>query len=639
MGVRQLLSELRNRVEGKTFEVWEEADGSVATYQNGNALVEAKVNPLTGGIINLGDDEYPLRSVFGNAATVGDVSTVANEKQVLSDNSHIHTLSGLRLLQPAGANDAMVVTSAYQSAAVACTIAWTAGNVCAITVPTGHLCVEQDAFVLQVADEANDKKWAEVLRVASVTDGNVLVARLPFIPTTVPVGVVTFRRCVRNVTIDIDVDYNFANNAGAGSTPERMALVLAFMADSTVRVRGRDVFKYLVLAAGCDNCSFDVGSYPNGHSDTFKLYGPSNNNTIKVFGQAAEDCVSLQAMEPASFIGYMPCKGNIRNTRIRDISARVTTAGSGPIVIYADPTYTISGTVIDGGESRALAGTADGLAIRAGSGFSPTNANLIDVSLKNLLIASAGGDCLAVRTPLRKLSVENCVIEGPGDTTKRGIYINNDCDLIEFVNQTFDLSWVGTGTGFYFYCVAAVKALVFRNCKIKGNASLKFLLLAGATAAVETIIFDGCDIETMDVLCRFESSIPNAPTVIIRGGRIASVNAPTNYRKTGGKVILEGPAISGAINGVVRSEGAAVITDVYGFASLATPSQLAVGVSSGKVNLRTPWMTFDHTAAVLNNIDGNEFVTSAAGGTLTVGMPVISNGTAYLCRRDFTKTS
>lgn len=593
-------------------------------------LVYATTNPLTGKATALTGPD--------GTATVGIDQTSASNQITLSDSAEAVGLKGFLLYQPDGTNNWQVATSAYKAGAKACTVTWSAGNVATITVTGGHGCVEQDAFVLQVADEVNDPKWAEVLRTVSVTDANTLTARLPFLPTAAPVGAVTFRRCTRNVVVDLDLDYNYAGNSGAGSTPARMAMVLAFLADSTIRVRGKNVYKYLVLAAGCDNCTFDVGSYPNSRSDTFKLYGPAANNTIKVYGQASEDCVSVQAMEPAAFIGYMPCRGNIRGTRLRDISAFVTTAGSGPVVIYADPTYTISGTVVDGGVSKALAGTADGLVIRAGSGFTATNANLIDVSIKNMAIGSAGGSCIAVRTPMRKLAIENCQIEAPGNTSLYSVYINNDVDVLEFVGQTFDFSGVAT-TGFLMYVVANVKTMVFRNCKMRGSSTARFMLFDGATSSLDTLIFDNCNIETMDVLARFEVAMVKAPTVIIRGGTISGVLTITNFRKTGGKLLLEGPTISGATNGVCRSEGAGVITDVYGLANLATPAQLAVAVSSGKVNLRTPWMSFDHTAAVLNNADGNEFVTSTAAGTLTVGMPVIGDGTLYRCRRDFTKTS
>lgn len=50
MGVRTLLTENRNLVGGNTFEVWEEADGTVQAYQNGNPMVTAETNPVTGVI-------------------------------------------------------------------------------------------------------------------------------------------------------------------------------------------------------------------------------------------------------------------------------------------------------------------------------------------------------------------------------------------------------------------------------------------------------------------------------------------------------------------------------------------------------------------------------------------------------------
>ena len=44
MGVRTLLSELRNRPEGKTFEIWEETDGVVRAYCNGVELAQVVIS-------------------------------------------------------------------------------------------------------------------------------------------------------------------------------------------------------------------------------------------------------------------------------------------------------------------------------------------------------------------------------------------------------------------------------------------------------------------------------------------------------------------------------------------------------------------------------------------------------------------
>lgn len=54
MGIRQKLFGLDNQTtqSSKSFEVWQEADGSIQAYQNGNALVAGEVNS-TGGIKNI----------------------------------------------------------------------------------------------------------------------------------------------------------------------------------------------------------------------------------------------------------------------------------------------------------------------------------------------------------------------------------------------------------------------------------------------------------------------------------------------------------------------------------------------------------------------------------------------------------
>lgn len=74
MGVRTLLTELRNLVTGKSFEVWEEADGNLTAKLGDGDVVTSITNPLTGGSV------IPGVKTTGQAAlnvTLGD-SRLAN---------------------------------------------------------------------------------------------------------------------------------------------------------------------------------------------------------------------------------------------------------------------------------------------------------------------------------------------------------------------------------------------------------------------------------------------------------------------------------------------------------------------------------------------------------------------------------
>lgn len=55
MGIRQKLFGLDNQTtqSSKSFEVWQEEDGSIQCYQNDNPLVSGEYNPSTGGIASL----------------------------------------------------------------------------------------------------------------------------------------------------------------------------------------------------------------------------------------------------------------------------------------------------------------------------------------------------------------------------------------------------------------------------------------------------------------------------------------------------------------------------------------------------------------------------------------------------------
>jgi len=70
MGVRTLLSESRNLVAGKTFEIWEEANGVIQVYQNGNPMVEAQLSP-TGDILWTAAQYAAITPVTGKFYFVG----------------------------------------------------------------------------------------------------------------------------------------------------------------------------------------------------------------------------------------------------------------------------------------------------------------------------------------------------------------------------------------------------------------------------------------------------------------------------------------------------------------------------------------------------------------------------------------
>lgn len=85
MGIRQKLFGLDNQTtqSSKSFEVWQEEDGSIQAYQNGNALVAGVVNPATGGMIfSVGGAETIApeiaKSGLMRLVVVGDSMTATN---------------------------------------------------------------------------------------------------------------------------------------------------------------------------------------------------------------------------------------------------------------------------------------------------------------------------------------------------------------------------------------------------------------------------------------------------------------------------------------------------------------------------------------------------------------------------------
>jgi len=99
MGVRTLLSALKDRFDGKSFEVWEEASGEIQAYQNGNPLVEAETNPVTGGVgkLNVGANEIGVALVSSRSETqIRPVGVMALSPTPLICRHGVYLLPGVQ---------------------------------------------------------------------------------------------------------------------------------------------------------------------------------------------------------------------------------------------------------------------------------------------------------------------------------------------------------------------------------------------------------------------------------------------------------------------------------------------------------------------------------------------------------------
>lgn len=606
-----------------------------------------------GGAVSVGDSPSANRAaiqaaldaggrvVIDAGGSGGDV--VINGTVYVGDNTTFETAPGTVLKQADSTNKAVIASKATLATPATVTAAWVNTATASATLTwAGHALSEGDAVVLQGANEA---EWWLVARVSAVTDANTVVLRLPRPVSAAPTGTLTARRCNRRVNVNVAIDYNRrGNNTAAGAT-DRMASVVAFLCDSDITVRARDVAKYSLLLAGCDNVTASGTSYPTANSDTVKVYGPAVNMRVHAEGQGPEDCVTTQALEPEQFVPYMPCQGNIYGVTIRDASARATTAGAGAMVVYGDERYITAGIVIEGGEARGMGGSMHGLVLRGGNTFDPALIKIEDVTVRNILLGASGNHCVSINCRVGRLRLDAARFSPPDSNAMRLLRVNTGGNLDELIIENLNLNVTPWPTASASYGIeisgtgTVTNTLVLRRCRVRGNANLRLILLSNAT--VRTVILEDCDMATLDAVMR--NNDVAGVTVIVRGGRYDGVLSIANMR-TSGRLILQGsPQINNASNGVVRAELAGTVVEVDADSEpiLTGTSYLTVALSGAVVHPKSDKLKVDIGGTGNNTIGraaGNRAFALTARGTIPANTPVVCDGTKWASAVDTTLT-
>lgn len=554
----------------------------------------------------------------------------------VGDNTTFVTAPGTILKGAPNTGGKLIVgTKPLLISPTAVTVTWTAGTLATITW-AGHGLGENDAIVLQ---GANEPDWWEVVRVASVTDANTITVRLPAVPSAAPTGTVTARRCVRNVRWDLAVDYNGpSGNLTVGQGYDRMATIAAFVADATIVTRavGPNLNKYGLMLAGTDNVSGECIALPRSHSDTLKVYGPAVNTVATAEGCGPEDCLTMQALEGTAWLTYMPCRGNMRGITLRPRAARVTTAGSGPVVIYADNSYVQEGVIIDGGDCRAMAGTTPAVALLSSSGQTATLSKLRDLTLRDTYLSSAGNAPFMVGIAARRVRLQRPRFGMPADNSKRIVLVGTNSVIDEFVIEDASLitgAWPDNGSTAYAFEFGGtnvnIGTIVFRRVSLQTANNLRGVIL-NSNATVKTVIFEDCNWAGFDNALRIQTA---GVTVIVRGGSFAG-NSLCNFVGVSGRVILQGsPTLTNMGLGIARSDGASTVVDIEADSAptLAGTSQLFSSVNGGKVNVRSDRLSVDIGATGVNKAAGNRaFNTGTGRGSIPQNVPVVCDGTNWV---------
>lgn len=572
----------------------------------------------------------------GGGVVHGDGDIYINDTLLIGDGEQLFTRPGTRLALANSSNCLMLGTKAFAASWSSVTAVWSAGQQVTITW-TAHGLIKGDWICLQGESGTTIAVWWENLQVISISDANTIIVRLPFTPAASPTGALTAKKLQRNVRVDVDLNFRYTNNGGGTST-DRMASIWAFLVDSDIKVRGTDVTKYVAMLAGAVNTHIEAEAYGTTNSDTLKIYGPSLGITATASGAASEDCVSVQALEPAAFIAYMPCRGNIHGVKLKNVNAHAISGGSGGLMIYADGTFVTEGIEIDGGYisgtgSNGTPTPVPAIGIKNGDGTG--NLNVRDVTIKGgVVLASGAAPPVKVMSRIRTLRFDGVRFIPPVAVTDGLVSLLASCGADELIveNVTFDLgAWPAT-TGYLFVAAgnSIATSIVFRNCTFRGSTAGRVLWVP-STSSVRTVLFDQCEADSIDALVRVDPTPTITPTVIIRGGRYNDVPTGVNARVTGVKVVADGAYFEDMVNGLVRAEIAGTNVELYERGcTFAGTSKAFVCLTTATVDLKAQHLVADIGATGVNKTAGNACMhVGSTRGTILTGTPVMADGTNW----------
>jgi len=265
-------------------------------------------------------------------------------------------LGGLEL-KAWGAIGNVVTTKAFQSmvsAPVSVTLTWSSGLSVSVAW-TAHGRAVGDWVWLNRADQG---QFSGVFYVQSVTDANNFVVTLRRLPTTSPTGTVV--ACVANRRVKLVngvINWNNSGgNNGAGYTLH--AAILAGAYDVEARdISGRDTSKFVLCFGGVAKYRATNVGGDKLNSDTVKVYGPAFGGEVYGVGagNGGDDYTSAQTREPAAYVAYDFCQGDVLGLTVVNAGGSTATAD---LILYASPYGVIDGVTFISSTTNPGAGIA-----------------------------------------------------------------------------------------------------------------------------------------------------------------------------------------------------------------------------------------------------------------------------------------
>jgi hypothetical protein len=369
-------------------------------------------------------------------------------------------------------------------------------------------------------------EYNNVFRVFTVVDSNSFTISLYETPTIAPAGSVTAVRCTRTFSIEGGIwDYDGDTNTGSPSARDLHAITLHYAADFVARnIKTVNVLKYgfNTMATADYVCENIEGS---GVAEVFKHYGPIANGRVNgIYGDAIDDCSTVQMREPPAFIAYQPAQGDVYNLHISNVNVRnVGGSASGGIVVYASNFDKCVNLTY---EKVIVKGTVcPGIRIRNGDTFTVgeiEGLTIIDAITSGKVTSNYSIFVDGVGIKLFKLVRPRFV---PADLTSPFFSSNASTNIetmivdgMQFYNEVWPTS------GAMFILNGVIGRFVAENCDIRGSSACGFVSVVAGQSIGNVVLrnskFEGIpyvvDIRSLTNVYRENCTFNNIPNGALR---------------------------------------------------------------------------------------------------------------------------
>lgn len=572
-----------------------------------------------------------LLAAGGECHLIGSGICWVNAPLVIGSNTGLVVDDTLEIKQVASASASNLLQSAcYSRAWRSCTLGWSAGLQCLVTL-SNHGLSNGEPFWLRGVSGTTDPAFFGLFDVTNVVDAGHFYIELKTLPSAAPTG--TIQGKVADVNISVTGGFWNYNTSG-GAVPavdglDGMAILLVGVKGLFVDVMAKDSYEYLLCTGGIREFNLALDTTKN-IKDGVKVFGPAWNGKVsRVSGWFGDDACSAQCIVPPAF-SFVDATGggNILDIELGGIDTFQNAAQ--PCALYPSNWFAMDNVTVDRVAS-GIGTSANTPLVKIMGEVSGCIAGRID--LKNIRSADNGTSANGSVQVYGSLTVKELVIDGlswgdvgPTNTQQGALEIEASSTVKVLRFQNFKGRIGGNNTG------------LIQNYGTIGTIIMDGFNVVGAGGSVLYYAAPGSVNNRVILQNSLLNGVENPLLAINASGELNFVYQNNGGTPVAGVVVAGSNPCSiavgnnkhtGLANSLVRLNGASLAASIHDMGGNSVPSGKWLAKVNGAETVSVFGFEFQADVTALARTNGSFcFNTNAAAGTLGAAGLVACQGTS-----------